>query len=414
MRNIFLVAFREFWQRVRTRGFVLTTIGLPLILLVSVGGSSLLAGNDGEETAQAAVPRAELPAAVGYVDQANMIERIPDSLPDDLFVAFPDVASAKAALLRDQAPIEAYYVIPSDYRETGQVRRVSRELPSGQPATALFDRLLLANVIPQASAAELTRLQSPFQSGQLQLVQVSPEGEAEGSAAGNTMMPFLVAMVIMVPLFMSGSYLLYSLTEEKGNRVMEILLVSLRPRDLLAGKLLGLGALTLVQYVAWVALGAVVFLVTGQGLSAVTAAVNLTPTELLLVLVYGLGGYWLYAGLMAGIGALSPDLESSRTWTFVISLPMMIPIYLWMAIASAPQGGLAVALSLIPFSSPLAMLMRMASTAVPEWQVVASLALLLATAAGIVWLMARLFRVQTLLSGESFSPGRFWAALRGA
>ena len=412
MRNIFLVAFREFWQRVRTRGFVLTTIGLPLILLVSVGGSSLLDGNEGEETAQATVPQAELPAAVGYVDQADLIERIPETLPEDLFVAFPDVASANVALLGDQAPIEAYYVIPSDYRETGQVRRVSRELPSGQPGTAIFDRLLLANVFPQASAAELARLQSPFQSGQLQVVQVSPEGEE--AAAGNTMMPFLVAMVIMVPLFMSGSYLLYSLTEEKGNRVMEILLVSLRPRDLLAGKLLGLGALTLVQYVAWVALGAVVFLVTGQGLSAVTAAVNLTPSELSLVLLYGLGGYWLYAGLMAGIGALSPDLESSRTWTFVISLPMMIPIYLWMAIASAPQGGLAVALSLIPFSSPLAMLMRMASTAVPEWQVVASLALLLVTAAGVVWLMARLFRVQTLLSGESFSPGRFWAALRGA
>jgi ABC-2 type transport system permease protein len=154
--------------------------------------------------------------------------------------------------------------------------------------------------------------------------------------------------------------------------------------------------------------------VTGQDLSAVTAAVNLSPTELLLVLLYGLGGYWLYAGLMAGIGALSPDLESSRTWTFAISLPMLVPIYLWMAITSAPQGALAVTLSLFPFSSPLAMLMRLASATVPTWQLAASLGLLLVTAAAIVWLMARLFRVQTLLSGESFSAGRFWTALREA
>lgn len=416
MRNIFIVAFREFWQRVRTRGFVLTTIGVPLILLVSIGGSSLL-GNEGAEPAQETVSQGEFPNAIGYVDQANLIERFPPSLPKELFIAFSHAASANAALMdeangsAEQAGINAYYVIPADYRETGEVRRVSRELPSGQPGTGLFDRLLLANLFPEASPAELTRLQSPLQSAQLTVVQVGPEG-AE-AAEGNSMMPFLVAMMIMLPLFMSGSYLLYSLTEEKGNRVMEILLVSLRPRDLLAGKLLGLGALTLVQYVAWIALSLLAFLVTGRDVGAFTAAVNLTATELLLVVLYGLGGYWLYAGLMAGIGALSPDLESSRTWTFVISLPMMIPVYLWMAITSAPQGTLAVTLSLIPFSSPIAMLMRLASTAVPEWQIATSLTLLVATAVGVVWLTGRLFRVQTLLSGESFSPGRFWAALRG-
>jgi ABC-2 type transport system permease protein len=419
MRNIFLVAFREFWQRVRTRGFLLTTLGLPLILLIAIGGSSLLGGGGEAGAAPALMTEAELPAAIGYVDHAGVIVRVPPQFPQDLLVPFPDEASADAALLATKeagaptaATIDAYYVIPADYRETGEVHRVSRELPSGQPATGVFDQVLLANLFPDTSAAELARLRAPFQSGELQVVELDAPSTTGGP--GNTIMPFLVAMVIMIPLFMSGSYLLYSLTEEKSSRVMEILLVSLRPRDLLAGKLLGLGALTLVQYVVWIALGAVALLVTGQDLSAVTAAVNLSATELLLVLLYGLGGYWLYAGLMAGIGALSPDLESSRTWTFVISLPMLIPIYLWMAITNAPQGTLAVALSLIPFSSPLAMLMRMASATVPTWQLAASLGLLLATAAAIVWLMARLFRVQTLLSGESFSASRFWTALREA
>jgi ABC-type Na+ efflux pump permease subunit len=152
----------------------------------------------------------------------------------------------------------------------------------------------------------------------------------------------------------------------------------------------------------------------GQALGSILGAVNLSGSELVLFVLFGLGGYFLYAGIMAGIGALSPDLESSRTWTFVITLPMLIPIYLWVAITSAPQGPLAITLSLIPFSSPLAMLMRMASATVPVWQVVVSLALLLLTAAGIVWLMARLFRVQTLLSGESFSMSRFWRVLREA
>lgn len=132
-----------------------------------------------------------------------------------------------------------------------------------------------------------------------------------------------------------------------------------------------------------------------------------------MVVPYALGGFLLYAGIMAGIGALAPDMEGSRTWVFVISLPMMIPVYLWMSIANAPNGSLAVALSMIPFSAPVAMLMRMTTTVVAEWQLVTSLVLLLLTGAGMLWLMARLFRVQTLLSGESLSVSRLLGALGG-
>lgn len=227
------------------------------------------------------------------------------------------------------------------------------------------------------------------------------------------MLPFLVTIAVMIPLFTSGSFLLQSLTQEKSSRVMEILLVSLRPRQLLSGKLLGLGALTLVQYVIWAAIGLLALVVTGRGASQLLSGISLSANELLLVVPYALGGFTLYAGIMAGIGALSPDMESSRTWVFVISLPMMLPIYLWQPIVTSPNGPLAAALSVIPFSAPVAMLMRMTSTAVPIWQIGASLALLLITGVGMIWLMARLFRVQTLLSGESLSLRRMWSALKG-
>lgn len=220
--------------------------------------------------------------------------------------------------------------------------------------------------------------------------------------------PAVLAFVFALAVFIGASQMSSAIIREKESRAMEMIIASLRPRELLAAKLLGLGALTLVQNVVWAALGLAILFVTSQGLSSLTEAVNFSAGELVLVVFYGLGDYCLYAGLLAGIGALSPDLESSRTWTFVITLPMLIPLYLWVVITSAPQGVLAVTLSFIPFSSPLAMLMRMASTTVPFWQVSTSLALLLLAAAGIVWLMARLFRVQTLLSGEAFSPGRFW------
>ena len=206
-------------------------------------------------------------------------------------------------------------------------------------------------------------------------------------------------------------WLLGSLAQEKSSRVMEILLVSLRPRQLLTGKLLGLGALTLVQYAIWGAIALLALVVTGHDAARLLSGISLSAGEVLLAVPYALGGYALYAGIMAGIGAVAPDMESSRAWIFIISLPMLIPFYLWTVIVSSPNSSLATALSLIPFSAPLTMLMRMTSTTVPTWQIGASLILLVTTGIGMIWLMARLFRVQTLLSGEPLSLRRMWSAL---
>jgi len=408
MNKTLLIGLREFRQRVRKRGFLLTSIGTPLLLIVIWAFTGVFDSSPGqplEELVQANRPD----NVIGYVDQASLIRSVPDPVPADLFRAFPDIKAAEAAM--EGGDIGAYYVILSDYRQTGSVRRISPQLPTMPPDTRWFNWMLIANLFPDAGPEQIARLRWPFNSSGPEFVALSPEGKA--SAEGNTMLPFLVTTAVMIPLFTSGSFLLQSLTQEKSSRVMEILLVSLRPRQLLSGKLLGLGALTLVQYVIWAAIVLLALVVTGRGASQLLSGISLSANELLLVAPYALGGFTLYAGIMAGIGALSPDMESSRTWVFVISLPMMLPIYLWQPIATSPNGPLAAALSLIPFSAPVAMLMRMTSTAVPIWQIGASLALLLITGIGMIWLMARLFRVQTLLSGESLSLRRMWSALKG-
>jgi ABC-2 type transport system permease protein len=225
------------------------------------------------------------------------------------------------------------------------------------------------------------------------------------------MLPFVVTLAVMLPLFTGGSYLFQSLTKEKGSRVMEVLLVSLRPRQLLTGKLLGLSALILVQYLIWGVVAGLALVVLGSEVGELLQGIQLSGGEVLLVLPYALGGFGLYAALMAGIGALAADMEAGRSWIFVLTLPMMIPLYVWTLIVNAPQSALAVALSLFPYSAPVAMLMRMTATAVPAWQLVVSLALLGLATVGTIRLMARLFRAQTLLSGEPLSVRRFWEAL---
>jgi ABC-2 type transport system permease protein len=404
MQRVLLVAWREFAQRARQRGFILSAVATPLILMIIWGATGLMAAAPPpEEREQVDQP----PNVIGYVDRANLIEHIPDMVDKGLFRVYEDTDAAQAALYAGE--LEAYYVLPADYRQTGHVERVSLRLPTIPPDRDWFEQILLSNLLPAADAEDLARVRSPLGPQGPRFVPLDDERPVVHESP---MLPFLVTLAIMVPLFTSGSYLLMSLAEEKSHRVVEILLSALRPRDLLAGKLLGLGALTLVQYLIWGAIGVVMATLFGRGLTDLLVTIRLEGIEVLLVLSFALGGYILYAGLMAGIGAMAPDLEGGRTWVFVITLPMMLPIYLWPAIVESPDGMLATALSLIPFSSPVAMLMRMMSAIVPTWQIALSLLLLMGTAVGLVALMARLFRAQTLLSGESLSIRRLVAALR--
>ncbi len=414
MRNTLIVAWREFGQRVRKRAFFFTALGTPLIFLLIWVFTGSFGGPADQAPMEDLLQTGRPEQPVGYVDQAGLIRSITDPVPADLFQAFETVEAARTAL--DSRDIGAYYVVPPDYVRTGELQRVSERLPTMPPDAEWFKWVLVSNMFPDAGSSDIARFRWPFnEAGGPQFVSLTPEGET-GAGGSTSMLPFAVAMAVMIPLFTSGSLLFQSLAQEKGNRVMEILLVSLRPRQLLAGKLLGLGALTLVQYVIWAVIGGLfgglAVAITGSDAAPFLSNLSLSPGELGLVLPYALGGFLLYAALMAGIGALAQDVESSRTWIFVITLPMTLPIYLWMSITSSPHGPLAIILSLVPFSSPMTMLMRITSTAVPGWQIGLSLALLLLTGVGMIWLMGRLFRVQTLLSGESISLRRFWSALR--
>ena len=410
MNKILAVALREFRQKVRNRGFLLASLATPLVLLVLWAAGSFTAGGAPEATLQELSQIEPPDQPIGYVDQAGLIESIPEPVPAGLFRSYPDEAAAETALRSGQ--VSAYYRVPADYWQTGRVYRISPELPTVPDDSRLFDWILLGNLLGGGTAQEIARMRQPFNAPSPEFVDLAA-AEGESATSGFSVLPFLVTVAVIVPLFTSGSYLFQSLVQEKDNRIMEILLSSLQPRQLLAGKLLGLGALTAVQYAIWIVLAGLVLSFTGRDISSLLSGISLSAGELLWAIPFALGGFLLYAALMAGIGALSSDLEGSRAWVFVITLPMMLPLWFWALIAGDPNGPLAVALSLIPFSAPVAMLMRMTSTAVPLWQLGLSLLLLVLAGALTVWLMARLFRVQTLLSGESISLRRAWSALTG-
>lgn len=408
MKKLLLIAVQEFRMRVRQRGFILGSLIAPLLLLAFwFFGSS---GNPVED------PMADLfdveveHLAIGYVDQADLIHHIPDSIPAGMFHAFAEEAQAEEALRLGE--IDLFYLIPSEYRQSGEVMRVSMTLPTAPADEGLMDWVLVANLVPDVEWERAILMRWPFPGDSPTFMRL--DSQANQDAGANPSLVMMVTVLVMVPLFTGGSLLFQSLTKEKSNRVMEILLVSLRPQQLLAGKVLGLGALTMFQYALWAGIVSLVVGFSGRDVSTMFSTLHLTPQELIVVLPFALAGFGLYSGIMAGMGALTRDMESNRMWVFLFTLPMLIPIYFGTAIIELPNSLLAVGLSLFPFSAPVTMVMRMTSTHVPAWQIATSLVLLTATGIGIILLMARLFRAQTLLSGENFSLSRLREGLRGA
>ena len=214
-------------------------------------------------------------------------------------------------------------------------------------------------------------------------------------------LPFILGLFLATSIITGGQYMLQGLSEEKETRILESMLTTVTPDDLMLGKLVGLGAVGLTMVGAWAALG----LYTGSGILAF-AHIDVPPTLALFAFVYFLLGYTFYGSLMTGIGAIANNLREAQQFAMTFTILNFIPFWLLTPILSEPNGKLAVVMSLFPPSAPSTMLMRMSACStlgltIPVWQVATSLGLLAVFAAGALMLSARIFRIGLLLYGKT-------------
>jgi ABC-2 type transport system permease protein len=208
---------------------------------------------------------------------------------------------------------------------------------------------------------------------------------------------FAVMFILFFTITLSSGYMLQSVVKEKENRTAEVLLLSLSPVQLMLGKILGLGAVALLQMGVWLG-GGMLLLGRGQALLGSGALASLPDGFVAVTVLYFLLGYALYASALGALGALAPNLREGSQYTFILLLPLLAPIVLNSVFVEAPDGLTATVLSLFPLTSPTAMPTRLVAGDAPAWQVLLGLALLSVTAFAFVLLAARFFRADTLLS----------------
>ncbi len=414
MRRIFLVMRHEMITTVVRKSFLFTAFGIPIISTLVLFGVSLLNRNAPNMINE--VLGSGRPVAIpkeGYVDLSGLIRRVPPSDSGNGLQAFPSEVAAQQAL--SAGKINSYYVISKDYLQTGNITLVE---PDFNPLNA-FDQsnTVLANQIQYylqfnllgGDAQLANRVSTPMN---VQTSLLDPDQARDENNPMTFLLPYAVTMIYYITILMSSSLLLNSVTKEKETRVVEILMSTISARQMLSGKIIGLGFVGLLQTVLWVGTGYGLLRLSGQTFS-IPAAFQLPPSFLAWGLIFFLLGYAVYASLMAAVGALVPNLREASQATFVVIMPMLIPLLTISILIEEPSGPLAIVLSMFPLTSPVAMMTRLAATEVPIWQILLAGLLLVGSIVFIVRAVANMFRAQTLLSGQAFSVRRFFSALAG-
>jgi len=410
MNKTWIVLKTEFINTVTRRSFLLTLILVPLVPALILGAISLFDGNgDGGGLGAIFQPDEEIQVSEGYIDQAGVISEIPQFVSEDRLVKYESEATAREAV--QSGDIRGFYVIQPDYLDTSEIRYIREDfnLMDALETSGIINTVIRYNLL----GADTQRFEAYSNPIQVERVDLAPdEVERDESSPLAFYLPYGVTMLFYVLIITSASLMLNSVVKEKENRVMEILMSSIKPNQLLAGKILGLGLVGLLQLIVWMGSAFMLLRLGGTTLN-IPPSLQLPPELLIWGVIFFILGYLLYATIMAGVGALVPNIKEATQATFIVILPIMIPLMMVGVIINQPNATLPVVLSLIPFTAPNTMMTRLAVGAVPLWQLLLSIGLLILTVVLFIRAVAGMFRAQVLLTGKKFSLGLYLKALFG-
>ena len=430
------VAGFEFLSTVKRPGWLIATFGMPLILvfwgLIGVIPGFFIHKKESEIRVFGVVDKPGVMRLSG--DTSAPLPELPSEAREALKKAGQASAAVEAVLKgnaifrpvgsEDEARqdlegdrLAGYFVLPDDYLASGRVESYMREAgPFGRGETGrqfgelIKERLLEGRVPPEFAA----RVRQPVADARNYNVGLdgSVKPRDAKSEVARLLVPVAFAVLLFSALMGTAGYLLQAVAVEKENRVVEVLLSSASPDEILGGKLLGLGAAGLLQIGAWVAMlsaGAVGF----AGL-LVAFGISIPWLSLALAIPFFLAAYMFTGSLMLGLSSLGGTMREAQQWSAVLTIPTVVPLMMFGVILAEPNGLVPTILTFIPFTAPLTVLMRAAiePAGFPWWQIVLSFAVMVVSTVLALKLGARLFRVGLLLTGSRPSLAQLWRQAR--
>jgi ABC-2 type transport system permease protein len=413
--RIWLVAHREYTFNFKRPSFLLTAFGIPLLSLVAMFFIFRFTVN--RETNLNNWQR------VGYIDRAGIVlpngpnpdHYVPITLPDQPAAnATPDeIFQAQQEYATQQIldnKLDAYFVIDQNYVLTGSVDMYARKtVPQAlQDNITSFLGGQVAAHAPGDLAVPVDRLNKmTFTLRDLQ----SGKELSDTALIGRLLLPFIFVLLYFMATSTTAQFLMSGVVEEKENRLMEILATSLRPQELLWGKLLGLGALSLTQIVLWAG-GGLLIVAINQDARTFVAGARFQPGDIVLILVLFVINFLVFSAIMLGIGASVTAEAESRQIAGLFTFINVLPIALLATFFNNPDGPLPLFFTFFPLTAATGLILRLGLTTLPAWQIGASLAIQVVSVVVVMWLAAKVFRLGMLMYGKSLSPRTLLTALR--
>jgi ABC-2 type transport system permease protein len=418
MRNLWLIIKREYLDRVRKRSFLVLTLLLPGIMTVlMLLPAKLMTMGDKVQHIVVVTSSPQFGEMVRQRflspdmdtdddDDANSGTNAVKQKPDQKYVIDVDATptDAERAVLRDKInsqAIDGYLWLSEDAIASGKVTWVSRRMADFSERSRFGDAL---NQVIQSerlskngvSADEAGRLLKPIR---VESIRMEGGREAKGSGSGKFVEVAVMVMLLYMAVLLYGISVMRSVLEEKNSRILEVLLSSATSTELMAGKLLGVGAVGLTQILVWVVI-AVVFAFPGMAMQPSLSEFRVPPTVLAAFAVFFLLGYLLYSTMYAAIGAITTTEQEGQQLQFFIIIPLVLSVFMLAPVVRNPDATMMVWMSMVPFFAPVVMYARIVVETPPLWQIAVSVFLLIATIAGLLVLCARIYRVGILIYGK--------------
>ena len=393
LRLVLLVARRDYLRTVRRRGFIAGTLLLPAAMatMFAVSGFLSTMGAEGQTLGplfvvnQSAVTLSADPALTPHVvlvSQAEADAHVADGTVSDYYVvpgqwpAQPDIRHVVAAERGPSRPLDALTLEQTSQAEIEILLRVSILRDAGLPDTAL------------------ARLLTP-----IEFSSVSTAGEpvTEASVLAGFALPYIFTLIFVLSIFITSGYLLQSVTEEKENRVVEIVLSSIPALPLMAGKVLGLGAAGLTQVAIWLVTALVAIPLVNQQFSL---DLTLSPQQMVLAVVFFCLGYLGYGAIFAAVGALAPGAREGQQYSSFFGFFAVVPLIATPVFVNDPGSWIVWTLALFPLTAPASSLELLSLPATPWLTLGASLVSQLVFVVVAVVLASRIFRATLLLYGS--------------
>ena len=398
MHNVWLIAKREYLERVRTKAFLISTILIPVLMGGGIVGS-IVSGSRAKSTSHITIVSQDQQLATDL--QAELESGKDSRMTVDVISPGNDQTRKTLDAMLADKQIDGYlWITPAT--NSGErpsfsfTPRSAADIGTkGVVSSALRTVLMRERLAHQGMVA--SDVESLMQPVKVDTTQAGKNADTTSSFVAIYVLFFLMYMVILL----YGMNVARSIIEEKTSRVFEVLLATIKPEEMMAGKVIGVGSVGLTQVAVW--LLTAVILTSSSIVGALAGGnvhVSLNPMQIIFFVVYFLLGYLLYSSIAAALGAMVNSEQELQQLNMILVMPLAGCMFALAPVITNPNGPVARIISFIPFCTPLIMYLRISLATPPAWEIALSIALMMVTIYAILWVASRIYRVGILMYGK--------------